>query len=60
MLRNDPKLSGSVGAAVLLENCWFDGREYHPYKEKEPVQPSPSAEHQAMWSDDPRIWHRLR
>jgi hypothetical protein len=49
----------SIGAAVDHESCWFDGREYHPYKQKEPEQLSPSAEHQVMWSDDPRIWHRL-
>ena len=49
----------SIGAAVAHDNCWFDGREYHPYKQKEPEKLSPSAEHQVMWSDDPRIWHRL-
>jgi phage FluMu gp28-like protein len=50
----------SIGAAVALDNCWFDGREYHPYKQKEPEQLSPSAEHQLMWSDDPSIWRPLR
>jgi len=44
-----------VGAAVLYDDCWFDGKEYHPYSEKTIA----AAEHNLLWSDDPRIWHRL-
>jgi hypothetical protein len=44
--------------AVLHENCWFDGKEYHPYGDGgEQINLTPE---QAMLnSDDPRIWHRL-
>ncbi len=48
-----------VVAAVLHENCWFDGKEYHPYGPgSEETKLSP--EHAALWSDDPNIWMRWR
>ena len=45
----------TVGAAVALENGWFDGKEFHPYGSDKALSPEAAL----LWSDDPRIWRRL-
>jgi hypothetical protein len=47
----------TVGAAVLYDTGWFDGKDFHPYNSD---KPSPTPEEALLWSDDPRIWHRWR
>jgi phage FluMu gp28-like protein len=46
-----------VGAALIYENGWFDGKEFHPFADTE--EKMKKAEAEMLWSDDPRIWHRL-
>ena len=48
---------GGIGAAVVHETGWFDGREFHPYNHQ---KPPPTPEERLLWSNDPRIWHPLR
>jgi len=44
-----------IGAAVLYDNGWFKGKDFHPLGSVKPVSP----EHALLWSDDPGIWRRL-
>ena len=46
---------GGVGAAVVYDNGWFDGKTFHPFKSDQPTQ---SDEERMLSSDDPRIWRR--
>jgi hypothetical protein len=43
---------------VLHENCWFDGKDYHPYGPSgASIRLSP--EQAALGSNDPDLWRPL-
>jgi phage FluMu gp28-like protein len=44
-----------AGACVVYENGYFDGKDFHYTDGSTTTSPEAAM----LWSDDPRIWHRL-
>jgi phage FluMu gp28-like protein len=45
-----------IGVAVVYDNGWSDLDGFHPWSNETMRR----AEHEMLWSDDPRIWRRWR
>jgi phage FluMu gp28-like protein len=52
------EMKSEFSCAVLHENCWFDGKDYHPYGPSgASIRLSP--EQAALGSNDPDLWRPL-